>query len=108
MVYLVGGYKLTEEHVRAWSEPRGIVLWENAYMVSVNRWLQRNGIRTRLLACDYEGECIFLVVTHEKVAPDSTPTKFKPFVESERSLKVKRELEIGDVEFVTIVNPYPY
>jgi hypothetical protein len=69
-------------------------------MVYVNRWLGSQGISTRSLACDYDGECIFLVVTHKKVDPN----EFEPFHENQRSRKIKEQLKMDDL--VTVANPY--
>jgi hypothetical protein len=106
MVYLVGGYKLARHQVLKWCEAHNIYPPRSNIMVFVNRWLISHSVPTRLLACDYDGECIFLVVTHRKVDLTGTPAEFEPFLENEHSRKIKKQLEMDDVEFVTVANPY--
>jgi hypothetical protein len=75
--------------------------------VFVNRQLRSNGItQTRLLACDNHRKPIFLVVTGRKIDPNGTSDNFKSFLKSERACQIRKLLEIGDVEFITIPNPY--
>jgi len=110
MVYLVGGYKLTRDQVLEWARPRNLDLPEGNTTLVINRYLRSLGItQTRLLACDYDGEGIYLVVTDKKVDRNGTPHKFEPFQESQRARQVKALVEMdGEVEFVTVSNPYGY
>jgi hypothetical protein len=109
MVYLVGGYKLTEDQVLEWCRPRNIQPPDGNTTLFVNRWLRSQGIKnTRLLACDYYGETIFLVVTDRKVDGIGSLDNFEAFRESERACQIKKLLQVGDVEFVTVPNPYGY
>jgi hypothetical protein len=51
---------------------------------------------------------MFLVVTDRKVDGNGTSDNFEPFQESERARKIKKLLEVGEVEFITVPNPYGY
>jgi len=106
MVYLVGGYKLTEDQVLQWCRPRNIDPPKYQVAGTIDRWLSSQKIPIRLLPCDYEQKCIFLVVTDRRVDPKGTINDFEPFQESERARNIKDRLEIDDVEFVTVPNPY--
>lgn len=109
MVYLVGGYQLTRKQVLEWCHPRHLNPPVGNTTVFVNRWLRDNGItHTRLLACDYHQKPIFLVVTDRKVDGNGTSDNFQPFQESERAREIKKLLEVGEVEFITVPNPYGY
>ena len=72
MVYLVGGYKLTYEQTLGWCHSNDLYPPESNISRYVNRWLRNESIPTCLLACDYQGEPIFLVVTHKRL--DNTGT----------------------------------
>jgi hypothetical protein len=107
MVYLVGGYKLTRDQVLEWCgrcniDPPDV---GNTTLV-VNRWLRTQCIKTRLLACDYDGGPIYLVVTNRKIDRNGTPGEFEAFQESEKASEIKGLLGVGEVEFVTVPNPY--
>src|ERR1700733_15069717 len=105
MVYLVGGYKLTQEQALGWCQTRDINPPYGAISLYVNRWLRQRGItQTRLLACVYDNEPIWLVVTNRAIKRDETPVKFMPFKESERTLRIKELLEV-ETEFITVANP---
>ena len=111
MVYLVGGYKLTYEQTLGWCHSNDLYPPESNISRYVNRWLRNKSIPTCLLACDYQGEPIFLVVTHKRLDNTGTAAQFEPFQEDLRALSVKekmKEMNIGgsDVEFVTVPNPY--
>jgi len=109
MVYLVGGYKLTHDQVLEWCRPRDIDPPDGNTTLFVNRWLRSQGIKqTRLLACDYHGETIFLVVTDRKLDGNGTSNNFEAFRESEKACQIKELLQVGEVEFVTVANPYGY
>jgi len=105
MVYVVGGYKLTREQVLEWGRPHNLQPSEGNTTVCVNRWLKSQGIKTRLLACDYEGKCIFLVVTARKYDGRGIPNELE---EDDRARGIKKEMKIDDVEFVTVADPYRY
>jgi hypothetical protein len=90
MVYLVGGYKLTRDQVLQWCQPRNLNPPEFNITLVVNRWLSSQNVHTRLLACDYQRECVYLVVTDRKVDPKGTFDEFEPFQESERARNIKR------------------
>ena len=112
MVYLVGGYKLTYEQTLGWCHSNNIYPPESNISRYVNRWLRNKSIPTRLLACDYQGEPIFLVVTHKRLDNTGTARSIRTVPRGpERALSVKeemKEMNIGasDVEFVTVPNPY--
>jgi hypothetical protein len=109
MTLVVGGYKLTRDQVLAWCAPRDINPPKYNVAVRVNRYLRAQGItRTYLLPCDYQGKPIFLVVTNSKDDPKATTDKFESFHESEAARRIKSELEVEEVEFVTVANPYAY
>ena len=76
--------------------------------VLVNEWLSENRIKTCLLACGYHGETIWLVVTDKRVDPTGTPDIFEEFKESERVRQIKSYMDVGDVELVTVADPYGY
>ena len=105
MVYVVGGYKLTREQVLEWGRPHNLQPSEGNTTVCVNRWLKSQGIKTRLLACDYEGVCIFLVVTARKYDGKGTPNELE---EDDRARGIKEEMKIDGVEYVTVADPYRY
>ena len=104
-MYVVGGYKLTEEQVHEWCRPHDLHPTVGCTTVIVNRWLKSQGIKTRLLACDYEGKCIFLVVTARKYDGKGTPNELE---EDDRARGIKEEMKIDDVEFVSVADPYRY
>jgi len=106
MVYLVGGYELTRNQALEWCEAHDIHPPRSGIMVHVNRWLASQNISTRLLACDYRGESIFLVVTSRRNDASETETEFELLEESDHARKIKKHLEMDDVEFVTVANPY--
>jgi hypothetical protein len=70
-----------------------------------NRWLRDRGIPTRLLAVTFRDTGMYLVVTGRKFG---TETALKPLREDEHALSVKSQMGMGDVEFVTVANPYGY
>jgi hypothetical protein len=109
MVYVVGGYILSWEKVVQWGRLNNCEPPNRANAtLAINYWLEDNGIyKTRLLAVDYKEVPMYLVVTDRKTE-DGTRKRFTPFVESERARKIKEELtkELGDVEYVTIADPY--
>jgi hypothetical protein len=86
MVYVVGGYKLTREQVLEWGRPHNLQPSEGNTTLCVNRWLKSQGIKTRLLACDYEEKCIFLVVTARKYDGKGTLNKLE---EDDRARGIK-------------------
>jgi hypothetical protein len=47
-----------------------------------------------------------MFATDRKGGPVGTPVNFMAFEESERACKIKRLLEMGDVDFPNILNPY--
>ncbi len=109
MVYLVGGYKLTYGQVIEWCRPRNLDPPDGNTTVFVNRWLRSHGItQTRLLACDYHREGIYLVVTDRRIDRNGTSDNFEPFKESERARRIKELVQMGELEFVTVPNPYGY
>jgi hypothetical protein len=87
MVYLVGGYKLTREQALEWCHSNDLYPPESNVTLYVNRWLRSNNVKTRLLACDYLREPIFLVVTHQRVDNTGTPTQFEPFQEDQGAMR---------------------
>jgi len=96
MIYLVGGYKLTENQVRAWCRPRNLDPPYGQVANFVNDWFDNNGIRrTSLLPCDYHGEPIFLVINDRRTDPVATPDKFEEFKESERARQMKSLMGVG-------------
>jgi hypothetical protein len=106
MVYLVGGYKLTPDEARNWCSLHDLHPPECNISLFVNRWLRERDMKTRVLACDYRGEPIFLVVTTRRVDRTGTPARFEPFVEDDRARFIKKQIKIESVEFVTVPNPY--
>lgn len=106
MVYLVGGYKLTPDQARNWCSRENLQPPESNISLFINRWLREKNITTRLLACDYREEPIFLVVTMRRVDPTGKPTHFELFKEDDRARFIKEQIGIDDVEFVTVPNPY--
>jgi len=108
MVYLVGGYILSWEQVVHWGRLKNCEPPNRANAtIAINHWLKTNGVKTRLLAVDYKEEPMYLVVTDRKTDV-GTRKLFTPLVESERACGIKEELneELGDVEYVTIADPY--
>ena len=107
MVYLVGGYKLTEAEARAWGKARSIDPPEYTVMAMVNEWLEAAKIPTSILACTYDGRDIFLFVTHRKNDLYATYTNFPQFTENEHALEVKGRLQLDSkVQFVTVTGAY--
>lgn len=107
MVYLVGGYKLTHKQALDWCTLRDLDPPNGNITLFMNRWLRGKGItQTRVLACDYHEETIYLVVTDRKIDSHGTCDNFEAFQESERALEIKELVNVGDVEFVTVPNPY--
>ena len=113
MVYLVGGYKLTPEQTLEWCHSNDISPPESNVSLYVNRWLHSNNVKTCLLACEYLRKPIFLVVTHRRDDPTGSPARYEPFQEDERVISVKEKMvelkvDVDNVEFVTVPNPYGY
>ncbi|KAF8815499.1 hypothetical protein BYT27DRAFT_6681209 [Phlegmacium glaucopus] len=59
------------------------------YMSTVNRYLRNQNIPFRILACDYEGASIFLLVTNRKDDRTATPERYELFEESDAARNVK-------------------
>ena len=107
MVYLVGGYKLTRDQVLQWCRPRGLDPPDGNVTLDVNDWLRTHNIaQTRLLSCTYHAETIYLVVTNRRIDRNATRDNFMPFAESENARRIKELVGLGDIEFVTVPNPY--
>jgi hypothetical protein len=106
MVYLVGGYKLTPDQARNWCSRENLQPPPSNISLFVNRWLREKNIKTRLLACGYCDEDIFLVVTTRRIDPAGKPTQFEPFKEDDKARFIKKQIGIENVEFVTVPNPY--
>ena len=104
-MYVVGGYKLTREQVLEWGRPHNLQPSVGVTTVCINNWLEKQGIKTRLLGCDYEGKFIYLVVTARKYDRNGTPNELE---EDDRARGIKEEMKIDDVEFVTVADPYRY
>ncbi len=85
MVYLVGGYKLTEDKARAWGKTHGIDPPEDNVMAMVNEWLEAAEIPASILACTHGGEDIFLFVTHRRNDVHATYKDFQHFQERARA-----------------------
>ena len=103
MVYLVGGYKQTL------TRPGPCVVpptWKHQRFR--RRVALRESHKTCLLACGYHGETIWLVVTNKRIDPNATPDTFEEFKESERARQIKGYMNVDDVEFVTVADPYDY
>jgi hypothetical protein len=49
-----------------------------------------------------------LVVTDRRDDKNGTSDNFEPFQESPRALRIKELLGVGEVEFITVSNPYCY
>ena len=47
-----------------------------------------------------------MVVTNRRIDSNGTPDKFEPFEESERERQIKKLLELDEIDFVTVPNPY--
>jgi len=109
MVYLVGGYLLTPDQVLQWCQDHNI---QDPTPVSttlvVNCWLRERSIATRLLAVTFRKEDLYLVVTARRNDGNATATEFEPLKEDDHALLVKRQMDVGDIEFVTVPNPYGY
>jgi hypothetical protein len=108
MVYLVGGYILSWEQVVQWGRLKDCEPPNRANAtIAINHYLKVNNIKTRLLAVDYQEEPMYLVVTDRKTDVGSR-NRFVPLVESDRAREIKEVLkeELGDVEYVTIADPY--
>jgi hypothetical protein len=107
MVYLVAGYILNQDQVMQWCLPRNIEP-PDIYniMLTLNRWLSSRNIPTCLLAVDFRGDSMYLVVTGRLIDSTATRTAFTPLKEDDRARKVKRQMDMGDVEFVTVADPY--
>jgi hypothetical protein len=105
-MYLVGGYKLTEEQVLDWCKPRGLEPGWPLVSYTVNRHLKKQNIPFRILTCGYEGDTVYLLVTNQKEDPTATPKHYMLFEENDGARKVKERMGIPDVEFITVANPY--
>ncbi|PFH49882.1 hypothetical protein AMATHDRAFT_48359 [Amanita thiersii Skay4041] len=102
-MYLVGGYILTPDQVRQWCLAHEIEDPTPASAtILVNRWLREHSIPTRLLAVTFRKESMYLIVTTRRSDPIATQISFKPFEENDRARQVKSQLDVGDVEFVTV------
>jgi len=110
MVYLVGGYILTPDQVLQWSRGHNIddPTPVNNMTLAVNYYLRERHIPTRLLAVTFREEDLYLVVTARRTDSSATETQFEPFKEDSHALSVKAQINVGDVEFVTVPNPYCY
>lgn len=106
MVLLIAGYALSKAQALDWCKNRGIDPPKSCITAYVYRWLRGRGIPTLLHACSYNGRDIFLFTTHRKTALDQTRTHYKPFTEDERALRIKEQLGLNDVEFVTVSGAY--
>ena len=100
----VGGYKRTPEQIEAWFEERGVKLQEGFYTVLANRYLTKEKFQARIRSCDYEGKHNFVVITHRKTTEDSVGAggKVIKFEEDDQARSIKTEMELQDVEFVTL------
>ncbi|GBE89311.1 predicted protein [Sparassis crispa] len=106
---IYGGYRLTEEQVKAWCHSQGTDPQPGTYIVVIMRYLTANHIQIDVLPCDYEGECIHLVVTDKKADYDATPDKYEQLQESDRARAIKQKvLDQGfdSADFVTVPDPY--
>jgi hypothetical protein len=106
-MYLVGGYKLTEEQVRQWCTEKHLEdpEWGQISFI-VNSYLREQDLRYRILACDCEEETIFLLVTMSREDPNATEERYGSFKESGPARRVKEQIGIPDVQFITVANPY--
>jgi len=102
MYYLLGGYLLSPEQIKAWFRERDIELIKGLYTVLGNRYLREKKFEAR--SCDYNGQHNFLVLTHKAAIDDSVAMdgSFNPFAEDDHSRHIKGEMVLVDTEFVTI------
>lgn len=97
----VGGYKCSPEQIDAWFEERGVKLQEGIRTVLGNRYLREKKFQARIRACDYERKPIFIVITHRETTDDSVGPGAINFVEDEQAQRIKAEMGLQDVEFIT-------
>lgn len=80
-MYLAGGYKLlARDQVLDWCKPRGHKPAEGRF--TVNRLFKNENHPIRILACDYQRDPIFFLVTHQKEDPTATELQYKYFDEN--------------------------
>jgi hypothetical protein len=104
-LYLVGGYKISQEQVYKWCRAHDINPPAYEIMLTVNRWLSRKNIRTRIFAHNFNGmeeECSFVVVTDKRSTTWSA--EMIAFEETDRARYIKLHLGMddADLEFVTV------
>ena len=112
MVYLVGGYILTFDQVRAFADRNKyeIPTIDNTTWCS-NQWLKSQGVPYRVLAASYQGKPRVVLITRASHRNDETKTKFTPFPERPEDLVVKEKMvgwddRLKDVEYATVPDPY--
>jgi hypothetical protein len=105
-MYLVGGYKLTKDQVLEWCKPRGLEPGWGQVAFIVNDYLRNQDHPFRLLPCEYDGDPIYLLLTNQQVDSTATPKQYMLFEESDAARKVKEQMGIPGVEFITIANPF--
>jgi Uri superfamily endonuclease len=76
-------------------------------MYTVNRHLKQNDIPHCFLAyLDNEGRVMYLLVTHRKNDHTATALQYEPFQETELAREIKKMVDIPDVGFITVPNPF--
>ena len=63
-------------------------------MITLNRYLGNEDFPVRILACDYQGGPIFLLVAHQKEDPTAAAIQYKLFEESYAARRVKELMGI--------------
>ena len=97
-------FKRTPEQIKAWFNERGVELQEGFYTVLANRYLLKENLQTRIRSCDYEGAHSFIVITHHKTTEGSVGSNGQviKFEEDDQASRIKAEMGLQEVEFVTI------
>jgi hypothetical protein len=108
MVYLFGGYLVTRDQVLQWclDHNLGSPCLVNTTFV-VDDWLREQHIPSRLRGVTYRRQDWYLLITARRKDARATFTKFKPLKEDDHALSIKTQMNMGDVEFVTIPNSSP-
>ena len=112
MVYLVGGYVLSYEQVRAFADRNKFEIPAVETTTSrSNTWLKSQGVPYRLLPAFFNGKSQIVLVTRATNKRDETKYKFTPFSERPEDKVVKAKMvewddRLKDVKFATVPDPY--
>ncbi|KAF8343593.1 hypothetical protein F5887DRAFT_1159646 [Amanita rubescens] len=69
-----------------------------------NRYLRKENFQARIRSCDYEGVHSFIVITHRKTTEGSVGSggQVIKFEEEDQARRIKAEMGLQEVEFVTV------